>query len=278
MPENRRIVMGSAPGGPLGKARLLSPAQIQQLSDLQAFFKPGASLQRIDDFSKWIFASTTIVGTLGAAFSNTAFHALVGVGRVFFAVAVLLIGLSLSWATVALVPRWKYANPASMESMLAAVDQNIKARKRPLQVAAACFALALVLAGTAPFASLIPPYGQGSRRQVALTYELGSEGKLTGRLTADGLNRLVPVELGLGAGTPVTPLLFPRARTVADQSGHATASIEVPDVKKLASGIQLDARWADSSESGVILVHDEHLAIPIPVLPNPSKSEKTAGR
>jgi hypothetical protein len=269
--------MGSTPVGPLGKARLLSPAQIQQLSDLQALFKPGASLQRIDDFSKWIFASTTIVGTLGAAFSNTAFHALVGVGRVFFAVAVLLIGLSLSLATVALVPRWGYANPASMESMLTAVDQNIKARKRPLQVATACFALALALAGTAPFASLLPPYGQGSRPQVALTYELSSEGKLTGRLTADGLNRLVPVELSLGAGTPVTPLLFPKTRTVADQNGHATASIELSDVKKLACGVQLKASWADSSEPGGILVHDEQLAISTPVLPSPSKSEKPAG-
>jgi len=74
--------------------RPLSDAEVKQLQSLQALFDPAASLKRVDDFSKWIFASVGVIGTLGAAFSNSALSGLAACGKVVFGVAVLLTGMS----------------------------------------------------------------------------------------------------------------------------------------------------------------------------------------
>src|ERR1700730_7293578 len=68
--------------------RPLSDAEVKQLQALQTVFDPAASLKRVDDFSKWIFASIGVIGSLGAAFSNSAFSTLAPCGKDIFGIAV----------------------------------------------------------------------------------------------------------------------------------------------------------------------------------------------
>src|SRR5260370_20578562 len=75
-------------------ARPLSDAEVKQLQALQMVFDPAASLKRVDDFSKWIFASIGVIGSLGAAFSNSAFSTLAPCVKGIFGVSVVLMWLS----------------------------------------------------------------------------------------------------------------------------------------------------------------------------------------
>ena len=253
---------------PVGTARSLSPAQVQQLTDLQALLKPSASLQRIDDFSKWIFTSTAVVGTLGAAFSNAAFHQLAGLGKALFAAAVFFVALALFSATMALAPEFTYANPSSLESMLAAVDRRIKSRKRPLRAATVFFALALLFAGIAPFASLIPLHpNKPAQTEVVFSYDISSEGKLIGSVSAQGLKPSAPLELSLSGASSKTAVILQKLRTVAGADGKASVKIAGPNLscEEIAGGFTLHAAYADSPDNPTILSHTKDFEVMAPI-------------
>jgi hypothetical protein len=224
--------------------RPLSPVEQQQQADLQALFKPADALKRVDDFAKWIFTSIAVVGTLGAGFSNSAFATLTSTGRIVLAIAILLVGVSLFAATLALEPRWVHANPSSRESMLAAVDVNLRKRRRPLRWAAGLFALALVLAASAPLVSAF----SGREARVALGYELGADGKFTGLLTGTGLKPGTVLELRLDGTKDSKLWLAPSTRKSADVKGEALLSVNLANARDAGSDLRLSAGWADSTE------------------------------
>jgi len=253
---------------PVGTARPLSPAQVHQLTDLQTLLQPSASLQRIDDFSKWIFTSTAVVGTLGAAFSNAAFHQLSGLGKALFAAAVFLVALALFSATMALAPEFTYANPSSLESMLAAADRHIKSRKRPLRAATIFFALALLFAGTAPFATLIPLHPKKPpQTEVVFSYDISSAGKLTGSVSAQGLKPSAPLELSLSGASSKTVVILEKLRTVAGADGKASVKIAGPNLscEEISGGFTLHAAYADSPGNPTILAHTEDFEVKAPI-------------
>jgi hypothetical protein len=232
--------------GPL--PRPLSDAEVKQLQALQALFDPAASLKRVDDFSKWIFASISVIGTLGAAFSNSAFSSLAPCGKYVFAVAVLLTGVSLFAATMAIEPSWVHANPASREAMLAAVDANLRARRTPLRIAATLFALAVVTAALAPLVSLQCT----TPGAVATGYEIKADGKISGQVTASRLDAFVPIELSIHATSVPQNTVIPRQRKITDEKGQASLSIDLP-AGKFSNDLTLVVNWADRNSQGQML-------------------------
>jgi len=242
--------------------RPVSPDEQQQLAALQGLFKPAEAMKRVDDFAKWIFASIAVVGTLGAGFSNAAFQTLSDAGRFMLAGAVLLVGASLYAATLALAPEWVDVNPASRGSMLAAVEAKLRRRRRPLQAAAALFALALVMAASAPLANVVSAWARSAH--VVLNYEWKADGKLSAQLAGVGLNAYAPVELSLetAAAPPVEQV---RTRKAADANGKAEASLDVALSLPAGTALRLIGQWADAPGIGAPFVHKQALDIAVPV-------------
>src|SRR5262249_4435075 len=139
---------GSSP--PPEPPRRPTPYDRKQLEDLRSLFKPDQGLKHLDDFAKWLFATTAIVGTLGAAFSNKAFDELTGIGKVTFAFAVVALGVSLAAAALSVAPKWVTFNPYSRDSMSSAIQQIYSRRRLFLYIAAPAFATALILAAVSP--------------------------------------------------------------------------------------------------------------------------------
>jgi hypothetical protein len=242
--------------GPL--PRPLSDAEVKQLQALQALFDPAASLKRIDDFSKWIFASISVIGTLGAAFSNSALSSLAPCGKTMFAIAVLLTGVSLFAATLAIEPTWVHANPASREAMLAAVDANIRARRTPLRIAATLFAIAIITAALSPLVSLLC----STPGKVAIGYEIKADGKISGQATASKMDAFIPVELSIQATSVPPNAVIPRQRKITDEKGQASLSIDLP-VGKFSNDLTLVVKWADRNSQGQML-NSSSAALPSP--------------
>jgi hypothetical protein len=259
---------------PTVTGRPLSPAEQQQLSDLQALFRPADAMKRLDDFAKWIFTSIAVVGTLGAAFSNSAFGSLAGWGKVLFGLAILLVGVSLFASTLALEPKWVHANPSSRTSMLNAVNENLRRRRVPIQCAAILFGLALVAAATAPLASTFT----GSKKpSVILGYELKADGKFTGILSATGLKPRTVAELRIEGGGDSRLSFAPSTRKPADAHGEVSLSIDLDNARDAGSELKLSSGWADSplDQAKERLPHAQILSIPLP--PSPSAIEQRKG-
>jgi hypothetical protein len=248
---------------PTVTGRPLSPAEQQKLSDLQALFSPADALKRVDDFAKWIFTSIAVVGTLGAAFSNSAFGTLMGEGKVVFGIAILLVGASLFASTLALEPEWVHANPSSQSSMVSAVNENLRRRRVPIRCAAALFGLALVAAATAPLVSVST---DAKKPSVILGYELKPDGKFTGTLSATGLKPHSVVELRIEGAGDSKLSLAPSTRKTADAHGELSMSIELENVRDAGSGLKLSSGWADSPLEQVEerLPHPQTLSVLLP--------------
>src|SRR5271157_5263153 len=80
--------------------RAMSDDEVQLLKKERDLALPDARIMGYDDFAKWLFTIITVVGTLGAAFSNAALPKLKGVGAVLFFVAIASTGVSLAVAVI----------------------------------------------------------------------------------------------------------------------------------------------------------------------------------
>jgi hypothetical protein len=254
--------------------RPLSSAEQQQLTDLQALFKPADALKRVDDFAKWIFASIAVVGTLGAGLSNSAFGALNNGGKVLFGIAILLVGASLFASTLALEPEWVHANPSSRYSMLAAVNENLRKRRRPIRVAAVLFGLALVAAASAP---LVSAFTGDKKPRLVLGYELKLDGKFTGLLTGTGLKPYTVLELRLEGGKGSKLWLAPSVRKSSDANGEASLSVDLDNAREAGSELRLTGGWGDSPLDLIKepLPNPQVLSIPLPAPPPGAERSKT---
>jgi hypothetical protein len=235
--------------------RPLSDAEVKQLQALQTVFDPAGSLKRLDDLSKWIFASIGVIGSLGAAFSNSAFSSLAPCGKNVFGIAVFLVGLSLFAATRSIEPRWVYANTASRESMLSAVEANLRARKLPIQVACGLFSVSLVVAALAPLVSL----RCGTVGEIALAYDVKADGKITGQAMAAKLGAFVPIELTIQGGSLPQGGVIPKQRKVTDEKGQASLSIDLP-AGKIGNDLRLVVAWADGGNAST-MSHTKSLSV-----------------
>jgi hypothetical protein len=138
---------------PTSVGRPLSEAEVTEFETLRKVFNVEDGIKKVTDFAQWLFGGAAIVGTLGAAFSNSAFAELSGLGLWTFAAAVICVGISLVAATYAWAPKWVYPNLHSRDSMLKEVSRQFQDRRGPVRVGSFFFAAALVLAAISPLLS-----------------------------------------------------------------------------------------------------------------------------
>jgi len=155
--------------------RPLSPDEVELLKKQRDLALPAARIAAYDDFAKWLFTIITVVGTLGAAFSNTAFKKLNGLGAVLFFLAIAASGVSLALAVILRNVEPGDANWQDLWDMISKGQSALRIKRQLAWVAGICFAAAIALAGISPLAS-----GDQSRDATAtgksLLYTYGKEG------------------------------------------------------------------------------------------------------
>jgi hypothetical protein len=160
MPEGTHMQVRAAKGvkdepaaggeSPQGQSVVVSKEELDDFSELRSLLRPSETVRVLDDFARWLFASTAVVGTLAAGFGLSGLDALSQRGRNVFAAAVISVALSLVLATVARIPKRLDVDRFSPESMQDALTEMVVLRGRLLAAAGMLFALALLLAGLAP--------------------------------------------------------------------------------------------------------------------------------
>ena len=128
----------------------VAPDDLALFTRYRELFLPAARLTFYDDFAKWIFTVAATVGTLGAAFSSTAFGKLAGLGALAYGVAIILVGLALALATVARSTDLPEANWQSLQDMLAKLQPAVRRKRIQIRVAGAFLGAAFAFAALAP--------------------------------------------------------------------------------------------------------------------------------
>lgn len=129
---------------------LLAPDEVADYEQLRSLISHEQSLALLDDFAKWLFASAAVVGALGTSLGVSGANQLDGTGKKVFALAVVLVAVSLALAAIARLPRRVQINRYSAEDMAANIGRLTTFRGRLLFWAAGCFVVGLILAGVAP--------------------------------------------------------------------------------------------------------------------------------
>lgn len=230
------------------KGRSVSNTEIAQLNELKALFKPEVGMKRVEDFAKWLFGGTTIIATLGAGLSNVVFGQLVGYGKLVFSLAILFFGLSLACAAVCLAPKWVDVNLNSRDLMQLGVIEKFKYQRGFLIIATVSFSFALLLAALAPFVSSLSDWPKPSPVRVSITYSMEAQGKFEAQLSGAGLMPYGSVEIELKTDPPVTKMIMPRRRDVADGKGKATLQLVLPQVNKIKGSLLVISKWQEASE------------------------------
>lgn len=141
----------------LPPARPVSPDEVELLKKYRDLLMPAARLAGYDDFAKWLFTLTAVIGTLGAAFSNAALKSLSGTGAVLFFLAIVATGASLALAVILRDIDVPVANWQSLEDMIEKAQTSLRTKRKLAWCAGISFAVAILLAGLAPLISVIYP-------------------------------------------------------------------------------------------------------------------------
>jgi hypothetical protein len=200
----------------------ISEEEKAQLASLRSVFDTKSALDRVDAYGKWLFASATIVGSLGAGLSNAAFSKLRGLGTVFFAASILALGASLVCASLSLAPKWVEVQLDVLKSMQDAVQAQFQKRQRFLTMASIFFALALAFAALSPLGSLF-----SSQAVPALHYSIDDKGAFEAGLTGTYLSPGAFVELRLsGKKSGSANAELPKTAAIVGADGSATLTLK----------------------------------------------------
>lgn len=223
---------------------LLSSDEVAQFDAISALQDPVAAARRVDEFAKWLFGGTTIVGALLIGLARTGVTPAQSSGQILHAIAVVCLGVSLALASVSLAPKWSGYNRHSPEQRREAVDYALTARRRPLRWATSLFAASLVAAGLAPLGSVYDARWHRHPR-VEIAYTLPDSGPLAATLWgvalpegsivdfmalavprhADGTDSPSNASSVVSAATQRQARRMPRARTVVRADGAANMSL-----------------------------------------------------
>lgn len=163
-----------------------------QMDSLRSVFDAKAGLDRIDGYAKWIFASSSIVGALGAGLSNSAFAKVHGLSLLLFTAAVACLGLSLVAACRTITPTLESVQLNDFESMRNAVNNHFKQRQKYVTVAAWFYSGAILFAALVPLVSILTV--EGSAR---LTYSIDPKSNITADIVAASMKKGTQIELDI---------------------------------------------------------------------------------
>jgi hypothetical protein len=208
-------------------ANQLTPDDLDELKALRQVFDYSASLKRLEDYGKWVFAAVASIATLGAGFSNVAFKTLNGPAKVIFVIAVIMAGVSLSSAALLLLPQWQAVNRWSRDSMRNALQMQFKNRRIYTGTAGLLLSSALVLAGIAPAVSALFPDCPAVSKLSYVSSKGNLEVTLSLARVAPDSDATLTIERvdSQKARIPVA-----RAELHVDQSGVGTRTIQVSTV------------------------------------------------
>jgi hypothetical protein len=211
----------------------ISADYVELLKKQRELALPGARIAAYDDFAKWLFSTITVVGTLGAAFSNVAFKNLRGCGTYLFFGAICATGISLALAVVLRTIEPKDSNWYSLDDMTKKAEVALKYKRRLAWGAGACFAAAIVLAGLSPLVSGDPPKDKSK----GLAYSYGKDGiHITGLLSKpEGTLG----EIRILAITPKDQTLLASQRASADKEGVIHFDISSAAIPQTTTAIKI---------------------------------------
>ena len=208
----------------------LSPDEVKEHLEYLRFLDPRKSWERLDTFAKWLIGSSALVGTLGSGFSSAMFRELSGPGEWLFALAILLVGLSLMQAVRALAPgsRPRFYNPHDNEQMKQVLDEALIKRQRRLFWSATSLAAALVAAALAPLASTAG--NLIAAQQAAIGFSFEGDGGLRATVKARGIPPFTPVTLHVHVATGGLPrgLLLGAGQAIAKDDGRVDLTVHLP--------------------------------------------------
>jgi hypothetical protein len=226
------------------KGQIVSQEQKSEFDSLREVFDPKAGIDRLDSYGKWLFTSAAIIGSLGAGLSNSAFSKLHGAGVWLFAFAVLALGFSLVAASRSIAPHWINALLNDLVSLRHAVEEQFKARRRQLSVAAGLFAFALVLAALSPIASLF-----GQNRITVVHYSVDEKGTFDAGLEGSNLKPGTLIELRLETRSS-PPIALPRAASTADPDGQLRLAIKLSNFSSSPPSLDLVSCVKEPNQTG----------------------------
>jgi hypothetical protein len=228
----------------------LSPDEVELLKKYRDIVMPAARLAGYDDFAKWLFTITAVIGTLGAAFSNSALKGLRGPGVTVFFLAIVATGLSLALAVIQRsvdIPKLNWQN---LEDMLQKTETALRIKRLMAWSAGTSFAFAILLAGLAPLLTARAPLADVGK----LSYLYGKEGvhaTLT-LLQAEGTEAEVEIIAQSASGGTVVAA----QRAAADSSGLVHFDLTSTAIPAASTGVQVSIRCGNKLDK------DRSLAIP----------------
>lgn len=156
------------------KPRPLSEDEVELFKKQRELSLPSARVLALDDFAKWMFTVVTLVGTLGAAFSNSSFQKLSSAALLVFSVAIGLSGLSLALAVILRAIEPSDVNWNSLWDILNKTESTLRLKSALAWISGGLFAIALILAGLSPVIST--RYPDVTHANKNLNYSLGKDG------------------------------------------------------------------------------------------------------
>lgn len=219
------------------------PDEQQELTSLQSLFDPKSAMDRLDAYGKWIFGAATIVGTLGAGFSNAAFSKLRGFGVITFAAGVGIFGVALFFASLSIAPHWVEVKTTQLASLRTAVNSQFASRQKALTVAATTFGIALLLAAFSPLISLAE-----RKTPPIVNYTIDDKSNLDATLEGSEFSPGESVSLRLETADGVKTVLASAGGT-ADGGGHLKLELKKTAISSVTNSLVLVSCVGQSGES-----------------------------
>lgn len=146
MNDSENIIYGEPP----------PPGYEEELKELESVVSYEKSILKLEDFGKWLFTSSSIIGVLGAGFSVAGFTNMNWLGRIFFFVSLFCITICLATSAFALSPKLVNYRQSSVDSIKGVIEENIiKSKGIKLRVSGILFSLAILFAGLTSLTSQI---------------------------------------------------------------------------------------------------------------------------
>jgi len=245
------------PPDPPPAAVPISQDRVDLLKKYRDIVMPAARLAGYDDFAKWLFTITAVIGTLGAAFSNSALKGLHADGVTAFFCAIVATALSLALAVIQRSVDIRQPNWQNLEDMLEKTEAALRIKRLLAWCAGTSFAAAILLAGLAPLLSVRSSPDETGR----LVYSYGKDGihiTLTVSQTSEAQAEIVAQSTSGGT-------LIAAQRATADASGLVRIDMTSTPIPLGDTGVQITVRC------GVHLAKAQSVDIPFQRPPtNPS--------
>jgi hypothetical protein len=226
------------PPNPPPAAVPLSADEVELLKKYRDIVMPAARLAGYDEFAKWLFTITAVIGTLGAAFSNSALKGLRGGGVTAFFLAIVATALSLALAVIQRSIDVRKLNWQSLPDMLEKTEAALRVKRLLAWCAGTSFAAALLLAGLAPFLTVSSSPDETGR----LGYSYGKDGV---HVTL-ALSKTTEAEVEIVAQSPSGGTVIAAQRAAADFSGLVRIDITSTAMPAASTGVKVSVRCGAS--------------------------------